>query len=31
MLIYFRKKRWIGKWIDRKRAEAEGALAKPDA
>jgi hypothetical protein len=21
MLIYFRKKKWIGKWLDRKRAE----------
>jgi hypothetical protein len=30
MLIYFRKKRWIGKWIDRRRADAE-AEARADA
>jgi hypothetical protein len=22
MLIYFRKKKWIGKWLDRRRAES---------
>jgi magnesium transporter len=28
MLIYFRKKRWIGKWIDRRNAERERAQAE---
>jgi hypothetical protein len=25
MLIYFRKKKWIGKWLDRRRAEEAAA------